>query len=173
VTKRALPFDPIEAAGHHWEARRWPAQRPMAAATSIMRVQQLILAAVDLALADIGLTFARYEALVLLTFSRHGALPMGKMGERLMIHPTSVTNVVDRLEAQGLVRRIPHGKDRRVTLVELTRDGATLVTTATQLVVAIDFGIVGLSADELRTLISMLRKVRFASGDFDESKSAT
>ena len=80
----------------------------MAAATAIMRVQQIVLAAVDEALRPFDLTFARYEALVLLQFSRKGSLPLGKMGERLMIHPTSVTNIVDRLEVQGFLRRVPH-----------------------------------------------------------------
>ncbi len=76
---------------------------PMAAATSIMRVQQLLLARFDDVLRPHELTFARYEALVLLAFSRSGELPMGKIGERLMVHPTSVTNIVQRLEQQGLV----------------------------------------------------------------------
>ena len=89
----------------------------MAAATSIVRAQQLVLAAVDGALRPLGLTFARYEALVLLAFTRSGSLPLGKMGERLMVHPTSVTGIVDRLEADGLVRRVVHGDDRRITLV--------------------------------------------------------
>ena len=70
-----------------------------------------------------GLTFARYEALVLLSFSRRGSLPMRMMGERLQLHPTSITNIVDRLESDGLARRLPHPSDRRTTLVELTDAG--------------------------------------------------
>src|ERR1044072_9359696 len=85
------------------------------------------------------LTFARYEALVLLTFSRKGALPLGKMGERLMIHPTSVTNIVDRLEAQGLVKRRPHATDRRTTLAEITDEGRELVEEATRSVAQANF----------------------------------
>ena len=54
-----------------------------------------------------GLTFARFEALALLSFSRRGALPLGKIGDRLQVHPTSVTNTVNRLERDGLVRRAP------------------------------------------------------------------
>ena len=61
----------------------------------------------DGALRPHNLTFARYEALVLLTFSRSGRLPMRVMGDRLQLHPTSVTNIVDRLQADGLVRRTP------------------------------------------------------------------
>ena len=36
-----------------------------------------------------GITFSRYEALVLLTFSRRGSLPLSKIGERLQVHATS------------------------------------------------------------------------------------
>ncbi len=105
--KRKLPFDPIDEARRHWEGR-WGRGDAMAAATGVMRVQQIVLGAVDEVLRPFDLTFARYEALVLLQFSRKGSLPLGKMGERLMIHPTSVTNIVDRLEAQGFLRRVPH-----------------------------------------------------------------
>ena len=54
----------------HWDAEVSDA---MAAATSIMRAQQIVLAAVDGALRPFGLTFARYEGLVLLLFSLRGA----------------------------------------------------------------------------------------------------
>jgi DNA-binding MarR family transcriptional regulator len=138
----------------------------MAAATSIMRAQQIVLARVDEALKPFGLTFARYEALVLLTFSRQGALPLGKMGERLMIHPTSVTNIVDRLEQQGLVRRVDHPSDRRTTLCEITPEGRALVDEATEAVTAVDLGITGLTGREVEQLTSLLEKLRRDSGDF-------
>jgi DNA-binding MarR family transcriptional regulator len=139
----------------------------MAAATSIMRAQQIVLARVDQALKPFELTFARYEALVLLAFSRRGSLPLGKMGERLMIHPTSVTNIVDRLEAQGLVLRVDHPTDRRTTLCEITADGRALVDKATAAVAAIDLGIAGLSDREVAQLTTLLGKLRHAAGDFE------
>ena len=139
----------------------------MAAATSIMRAQQIVLARVDGALKPFGLTFARYEALVLLTFSRRGSLPLGKMGERLMIHPTSVTNIVDRLQAQGLVRRVDHPTDRRTTLCEITPDGRRLVDKATDAVTAVDLGVSGLTDREVGQLTALLGKLRRAAGDFD------
>src|SRR5215217_9174052 len=95
----------------------------MAAATSVMRVQQLLLARYDAALRAHGLTFARYEALVLLTFSRAGRLPLSKIGERLMVHHTSVTNIVQRLEQAGLVDRSPNPRDGRGTLAAITDRG--------------------------------------------------
>jgi len=97
-----LPFDPIDRAAQIWEARFGPSSS-MAAVTSIMRAQQILLGELDALLKPYQLTFARYEALVLLTFSRRGALPLGMIGERLMVHPTSVTNIISRLERQHLV----------------------------------------------------------------------
>ena len=119
MANQPLPFDPIARAAGTWEERVGPSQS-MAAVTSIMRVQQILQSTVDAALKPHGLTFARFEALVLLTFSRRGSLPMRVMGERLQLHPTSVTNIVDRLEADALVKRTPHPTDRRTTLVEIT-----------------------------------------------------
>jgi DNA-binding MarR family transcriptional regulator len=163
---RSLRFDPIAEARRHWD-ERWPAGAAMAAATSIMRAQQIVLARVDEALRPFGLTFARYEALVLLTFSRAGSLPLGKMGERLMIHPTSVTNIVDRLEAQALVRRVPHPTDRRTTLCEITDAGRALVDEATRAVTAIDLGISGLDEAQVDQLTDLLTELRHHTGDFE------
>ncbi len=139
----------------------------MAAATSIMRAQQIVLSRMDEALKPFGLTFARYEALVLLSFTKTGALPLGKMGERLMIHPTSVTNIVDRLEAKGFVARVGHPTDRRTTLCEITEAGRALMERATAAVIDIDLGISGLSADEVEQLTTLLTRMRLASGDFE------
>lgn len=161
-----LPFDPILRAAKMWDERIGPA-RTMAAVTSVMRVQQILLSAVDGALRPHGLTFARYEALVLLTFSRRGLLPMRVMGERLQLHPTSVTNIVDRLQADGLVRRTPHPTDRRATLVGITETGTALQEKATQSVTAIDFGLHGLAPDQQDQLTDLLGHVRRAAGDFD------
>ena len=77
-----------------------------------MRVQQLVIGRLDAILKPHGLTFARYEALVLLVFSSRGSLPLGKMGERLQVHPTSVTSIVQRLEAVGLRRPPPAPRGR-------------------------------------------------------------
>jgi DNA-binding MarR family transcriptional regulator len=160
-----LPFDPIMRAAELWEKRIGPA-RTMAAVTSVMRAQQILLSAVDTALRPHGLTFARYEALVLLTFARTGKLPMRVMGERLQLHPTSVTNIVDRLQADGLARRTPHPTDRRATLVEITEAGSTRLEAATAAVTGIVFGLTGLSSEEETALTDLLAKVRKAAGDF-------
>ena len=160
-----LPFDPIERAGEIWSDRIGEATA-MKVATSIMRVQQLILAELDGALKPYDITFARYEVLVLISFSAEGTLPLSKIGERLMVHPTSVTNAIDRLEAQGLVKRLPDAADRRRTLAELTATGKDVMTQATKALMAIDFAIDGLSASEQDKTYELLRTLRASAGDF-------
>ncbi|WP_394616007.1 MarR family winged helix-turn-helix transcriptional regulator [Lentzea sp. JNUCC 0626] len=162
-----LPFDPIARAAELWDDRVG-SSTSMAAVTSVMRVQQIIQSAVDAALKPHGLTFARYEALVLLYFSRKGALPMRVMGERLQLHPTSVTNIVDRLESDGLVRRTPHPTDRRTTLVEITDAGLQRRESATAAVVDVNLGLKGLTDRQTEQLTDLLAKVRRASGDFED-----
>ena len=138
----------------------------MHAVTSLMRVQQLVLAQLDEILKAHGLTFARYEALVLLTFSRAGALPLGKMGERLRVHPTSVTSIIDRLQAAGLVVRRRHPEDGRAVLAEITDAGRDLVERATKDLVEARFALSALSPEQLRELSNVLREVRALAGDF-------
>ena len=163
-----LPFDPIARAEELWRAR-WgesSAADAMAAATSVMRVQQLLLAQFDEIVGRHGLTFARYEALVLLTFSRSGRLPLSKIGERLMVHPTSVTNTVQRLEQQGLVERSPNPRDGRGVLAGITPEGRAVVEAATADLVAADFGLAALDPAQREGLTGLLRAVRVAAGDF-------
>ena len=93
---------------------------------------------------------------------------MRVMGERLQLHPTSVTNIVDRLEADGLVRRLPHPTDRRTTLAEITEAGRERRASATEAVTGIDFGLQGLTDRQTSQLTELLAKVRKATGDFQD-----
>ena len=162
---RKLPFDPIDEAARQWSLR-WEAVEEMHAVTSLMRAQQIVLGRLDDVLRPHGLTFARYEALVLLTFSRAGALPLGKMGERLQVHATSVTSIVDRLEGAGLVTRRRHPEDGRAVLAEITDAGRALVERATADLVRSRFALTSLDADQLGALSDLLRPVRQDAGDF-------
>jgi DNA-binding MarR family transcriptional regulator len=160
-----LEFDPIERAGEIW-SRHIGDPTSMRLATSIMRVQQLISAELDAVLKPLGITFARYEVLVLLSFSAAGRLPLSKIGERLMVHPTSVTNAMDRLESQGLVRRVADEKDRRRTFAELTVEGERVLVAATQAITDIDFAIPGLTSEQQDQTYELLRHLRSSAGDF-------
>ena len=168
VANEPLPFDPIDVAAQKWQERWGMHSRhaTMAAATSVMRVQQLLLARFDALAARHGLTFARYEALVLLAFSSSGELPMGKIGERLMVHPTSATNIVQRLAASGYVERIPNPRDGRGTLARITDSGIAAMEAMTAELERADFGLGGLDAGAVESLTGLLRDIRREAQDF-------
>lgn len=162
---RAPHLDPLAEAHRQWVAHGWGhAADGMAAVTSVMRVQQLLLGRIDAALRPLGLTFARYEVLMLLDFSRRGALPLSRVGARLQVHPTSVTNAVDRLEAEGLLERLPHPSDRRTTLAAITPSGRALAVRATDAVNEV-FADPLLGGPEIRQLVALLTEVRRRAGD--------
>lgn len=165
--RNPLPFDPIEEAHRQWNAHGWDEAAPaMAVVTSIMRVQQILLGRADAALRPLDLTFARYEVLMLLSFSRRGALPLGKIGERLQVNPASVTNAIDRLEEQGLVERVPNPADGRGTLAQLIAAGRAKASAATDVMNAGVFADLGIDGEGLGQLFSLLRGIRRAAGDF-------
>jgi DNA-binding MarR family transcriptional regulator len=137
----------------------------MRAATSVFRVQQILLARFDEVLRPHGLTFARYEVLVLLTFSRTGQLPLKVIGSRLMVHPTSVTNAIDRLVAAGFVDRRPNPADGRGVLAGITERGRAVVEVATGELTALHFGLGELPEAEQEVLFEVLRRVRLGAGD--------
>jgi DNA-binding MarR family transcriptional regulator len=168
----ALAFDPIARAGELWE-RNWPNEASdvydsMRAVTSVMRAHQILIAELDARLRPYGITFSRYEALVLLMHSRDNALPLSKIGERLQVHATSVTNVIDRLEAAGLVKRTPNPRDGRGTLALLTAEGRAVASKATADLNAARFGLAALGGSDLRELFDILRRLRRDAGDFAE-----
>jgi len=138
----------------------------MMAVTSVMRVQQIWLARLNEVLAPFELTFARYEALMLLYLSRRGSLPMGKIGTRLQVHPTSVTNLIDGLEKRGYAVRRPHPEDRRTTLAEITARGQDVASAATDALNHTRFGTEPLRPGELRSLTDVLTRARHEAGDF-------
>ena len=161
-------MDPIAEAARQWSAHGWSdAAEGMAAVTSVMRAQQILQARVDEVLRPFGLTFARYELLMLLHFSSRGSMPVKKASERLQVHPTSITNAVDRLEASQLVARRPHPTDGRGTLVEVTDAGRRLALAATERLNAVVFCDLGMPSRRVRSLVSVLHDLRRGAGDLD------
>jgi DNA-binding MarR family transcriptional regulator len=164
VRPLGLPFDPIERAARTWEERFGPASA-MRAATSVFRVQQILLARFDETLRPHRLTFARYEVLVLLTFSRTGELPLKVIGSRLMVHPTSVTNAIERLVAAGYVERRPNPADGRGVLAAITGEGRAVVDVATAALTGQGFGLGDVPDADLDALFEVLKRVRLGAGD--------
>ncbi|CAN5220269.1 MarR family transcriptional regulator [soil metagenome] len=162
-----LTTDPIAEARRQWIEHGWAdAADGMSLVTSIIRAQQLMLSRVEAALRPYKLSFARYEMLTLLSFTRSGAIPMGSASARLQVHPTSVTNTVDRLERDGLVRRDAHPTDGRATLVVLLPAGRELVAAASETLNNEVFANPGLDDDDIADLVHILARFRRDSGDF-------
>ena len=165
---RRLRFDPIAEARRQWEVHGWEEAAPgMAAVTSVIRANQIYMARVEAVLRPLELSFARYELLMVLLFSRRGSLPLNKLGIRLQVHPTSVTNAVDRLEQQGLLRRAAHPTDGRTTLAEITPAGRRVARKATDALNAEVFTGPGLAAGQVGQLLEVLTELRKGAGDFE------
>ena len=159
--------DPIAVARSNWERCGWgDVADGMVAVTSVMRAHQILLARVETALRPFDLSFSRFELLRLLAFSRTGALPITKASDRLQVHVTSVTHAIRRLEADGMVSRIPHPTDRRTTLVQITESGRSLVESATAILNKQVFADIGMSDDQARALVASIDTLRHTAGDF-------
>lgn len=160
-----LPFDPIDRAAKTW-ADRYAERERMRAVTSLMRVHQLVLTQLDELLRPLNLTFARYEVLVLLQFSRRGSLPLSLVGERLQVHATSVSSLVQRLVAGGLITRERHPDDGRAAIAAITEAGREVAERATELIIERQFFLGALTPDEADVLSELLVAPRKAAGDF-------
>jgi DNA-binding MarR family transcriptional regulator len=77
-----------------------------------------------------------------------------------MIHPTSVTNIVDRLAQDGLIERVPHPTDRRTTLAAITDLGRKLAEEATVAVHEVNFGISHLTDDDNEEVVRVVNSIR-------------
>lgn len=167
TAREPLRFDPIAEASRNWRNAGWDDSAPgMALVTSVMRAHQIFLGRVDAVLAPLGLTFARFEVLMLLEFSRSGRLPLGKIGQRLQVHPASVTNAIDRLQHDGLVERRAHPTDGRTTLAAITRTGRRQVRKAAAALNARVFVDPGLDTSQIESVVDALAELRREAGDY-------
>lgn len=163
--------DPIAEARRQWAAHGWSDAAPgMAAVTTITRVQQILAGWVEQALGPLGLTFARFEILRLLGFTRSGRLPMGKISDRLQVHPASVTSAVKRLEREGLITRHTDEEDSRIVLAAITPKGREVLAPATDAVNEV-FESIGLEQSDVDELISLINPIRDAAGDHVDEPS--
>lgn len=155
-----MGVDPLSEARRHW-TERWGEEpaRPMHAVTAVMRAQQVLLARLNELLRPFGLTFARYEALMLLSFTRTGALPIGKVGDRLQVHRTSATSIVARLERDGLVVREPSARDGRATLARITDEGRRVGAQATEVLNGAGFTLDELTPREQEEVGALLSRL--------------
>jgi len=142
----------------------------MAVVTSVMRAQQLMLARVDASLKPFSLSFARFEVLRLLAFSRSGSLPLSSVVARLQVHPTTVTSTAERLVRDGLIVREPHPHDGRAAMLRLTDAGRDLVNRATAALNTEVFATPGVSREDAAELVAIVARLRKNAGDFTDPR---
>lgn len=152
--------DPIDEAVRQWEAHGLDAIEHMEVTTAINRMHQLLAASINRELRAFHVSFAQYEALVLLHFSQDGILPLSIMGRRLMVHPATVTNTINQLESKQLVERVRVDEDRRVVLAKLTPSGRDVAVSASKALAKVKFGIADMTEAEAGAIASTIRAYR-------------
>jgi DNA-binding MarR family transcriptional regulator len=160
------PRDLVAEARRQWLAHGWSESATgMAAVISLMRAQQIVLSRLEDVVRPFGLSYARYEVLTLLSFTKAGELPLNKIGNRLQVRPPSVTAAVNKLEEQGLVERVPHPHDRRTTLARLTARGREMAEASTLALNNGPFAEPGIDRAQAQSLIQILDDLRRSAGD--------
>ena len=113
--------------------------------------------AADARLRERGLSLQGYKLMRALEDSDRS---MREISDALHISPRTVTDMIDGLEARGMVARCPHPDDRRVTLVHLTSEGRRqLAAAAAGAELASRAAVSGLSAADQKILRDLLDQV--------------
>ena len=157
--------DPLAWVTDHWDVRTLGEPTGMLALTSVFRLREHLLTAIEEALAPLKLSATDYLLLMTIRLADGGRRPLSRIAKAMMVHPTTVTQAVDRLEERGLVARIPHPSDRRATLATLTTKGTDACHEATRRLQAIEYGMPGVASSNLNALIAQLTPIRSAAGD--------
>jgi DNA-binding MarR family transcriptional regulator len=114
---------------------------------------------VETKLGAIGLSLARLAALKVLAAAGE-SLPLTHLAERLSCVKSNITQLVDRLEADGLVERQPDPNDRRARLATLTGAGRKAVREGARVQEAAEKSLLGkLTRAESRQLAKLLKKI--------------
>ena len=157
--------DPIEWVGHYWRKEGLGDPKKFMALGSVLRLHQLVTAELDRVLKEFGLTRTGYLVLATVRLSPDGSRLLSRIAAHMLVHPTTVTLVVDKLEEQGLLVRQAHPTDRRATHAKITPAGSALMEKATRALDRVGFGMPGLTNAQARELVDVLAPIRFAAGD--------
>lgn len=148
-----------------WEESGAPAPSQFAALASVLRATAIMTEEVDRVLKEQNLTRTGYLVMITLQMSDGFARPLGQLSKRLLVHPTTVTMVIDQLENAGLVERKPHPTDRRTVLAVLTPAGSKAASAASAALSDVGFGLPGIDDATADRITDDLRLVRRALGD--------
>lgn len=136
---------------------------------TLLRMQGRLARNLDEQFRPFGLTAAKFDLLLVLHRAPGQRLTMWEIGRHLRVTRTNVTGLVDGLERDNLVRRLPHPEDRRSLLAELTPAGEDLVHRALPETWRWMDDLLGdFSLDEKHEMLRLLRKVQARLGLFRE-----
>jgi DNA-binding MarR family transcriptional regulator len=153
-TRKSAAGKPFPAGGD--DARR--GVLPTLLGYQLRRAQIAVFQNFARAMADFDITPGRFG--VLEVIAANAGLSQSELGAILGIDRSTVVAVIDRLEADGLVRRAKAPNDRRSHALQLSEKGAVTLAVLEQRVAAHERDIAaGLSAAERRTLIALLGRV--------------
>lgn len=140
-----------------------PAEKPPCSFTyHLAHAAQEVEARVEKALDEVGLSLAKAKLLRHLHQSKE-ALPLGALAERNSCVKSNVTQLMDRMEAEGLVRRIPDPDDRRSVRAQITVEGRRKYEAASRIVATAEGEVLqGFSAAERQQLVEFLERLRGA-----------
>jgi len=159
------PRDSVDEAVRQW-SERYEDGSAFRVLTSLIRAYNVgVRGVVEGAVRPFGLNLSRYEVLLLLSFTRRGRLPMGRLRDLLMVHGSSITYLVTRLVEAGMVERLRDPDDARVILVGITDLGRDTVSRASTALVDAGFGpIAGFDEAERTELSRLLARLRGGEG---------
>lgn len=157
--------DPAEFTREQWAGHGQPGAEHFAAMGALMRTHALMTAELDRQLKPHNLTRTAFLVMATMLISPDHTRPLGQLSRHLLVHPTTVTLVMDQLEARDLVRRQVHPTDRRTVLATLTEEGLRVVTKAGEALAATQFGLTAVDEPLAGRLTSVLDKVRARMGD--------
>ena len=127
---------------------------------AVLHASSVIENRVEARLADVGLSIAKLAALRRLTEAGE-SLPLGQLAERLACVKSNVTQLVDRLEADGLVSRTSDPNDRRSRLAVLTEAGKAAYSKGSEIQMQAERELFGvLTPNESDTLHELLGKLQ-------------
>ena len=127
---------------------------------AVLHTSSVLESRVEAKLADIGLSLAKLAALHRLSEAGE-SLPLGQLAERLSCVKSNVTQLVDRLEADGLVSRAGDPNDRRSRLAVLTDAGRDAYQKGRQIQIEAEQALFGaLTPEESATLHALLAKLK-------------
>jgi len=157
--------DPLELSRRYWDDDDLGDPSLFFAMTSVMRLSRRMMEPIDGVLRGHGLGLTAYLLLMSLDLSANGSMILGRLARELIVHPTTITLTIDRLEEDKLVKKTPHETDGRATRATITRAGRTLVRKVTKELADVSFGLGDLSKAQTAKLTAALTNARLATGD--------